>query len=336
MQHKLLLNPGPTNTSLLTKTAQMEGSDVCHRTEDFYQVLKETKTLLLDRFLLKSTNEQADNWHVALIGGSGTIAMEAMVSSLAPPEGTQVLIAGKYGSRMSEMMEIYRIKQQSIEAKNIDDLSPDGTIPHLFFVENETTTGEKFDLSPMAAKYPNTNFFVDATAAFGASHYGDAIKHIAAISFCSNKCLQSTPGLGIVIWRKTLPIFKRTHYSHLARYIPSIPPFTIPVQSVYALRAALQESKDNTGLFLERSIRLIADLKPSNIICINKYPCNSIIGFTHPNKTYEELRQYLLDRDMVIYSGIDGIPNSFRLATMSVDFDKYYHKIIKTLHESIH
>lgn len=335
MNSKLLLNPGPTNTSLLTKEAQMEGSDVCHRTEDFYQVLKETKTLLLNRFLLKSVNEQINDWHIALIGGSGTVAMEAMVCSLASEEN-HVLIAGKYGLRMREMMEVYNIKQNSIEAKNIDDLLPDGTIDNLFFVENETTTGEKFDVASMAIKYPNATFFVDATAAFGASNYGESIKHISAISFCSNKCLQSTPGLGIVIWRKTLPIFSKTFYSSLSKYTSNIPPFTIPVQSVYALRSALQECEDNTALFLERSRRLIEDLKRVNIVCINKFPCNSIIGFTHPRKTYEELRQYLFDRDIVIYSGIDGIENSFRLATMSVDFDKHYSKIIKSLHESVH
>ena len=336
MKNKILLNPGPTNTSHLTKMAQMEGSDVCHRTEAFYEVLKETKALLLERFLLGTSNEDTANWHIALIGGSGTVAMEAMVSSLAHSKGCHIVVAGKYGLRMKEMMQIYDIEEQLIKAKNIDDLVPNDAIEQLFFVENETTTGEKFELTKMAKKYSKANFFVDATAAFGASHYGKAIKQIAAISFCSNKCLQSTPGLGIVIWRKHLPIFQRNYYSYLSKYIPLIPPFTIPVQSVYALRAALQGSGDNTNLFFERSQRLIKDLKQENIKCINKYPCNSIIGFTHPTKSYEELRQYLMARDIVIYSGIEGITNSFRLATMSVDFDKYYHKIIKILYESIH
>jgi len=75
MSNKFLLNPGPTNTRFRTKYAQWKGSDVCHRTPEFYEVLDNTKNLLLDRF------ESNGNFKVALIGGSGTTAMESMISS---------------------------------------------------------------------------------------------------------------------------------------------------------------------------------------------------------------------------------------------------------------
>ena len=48
---KLLLNPGPTNTRFRTKLAQWFGSDVCHRTNDFHNILNETKDLLLKGFV---------------------------------------------------------------------------------------------------------------------------------------------------------------------------------------------------------------------------------------------------------------------------------------------
>ena len=43
----------------------------------------------------------------------------------------------------------------------------------------------------------------------------DRIDKINALSFCSNKCLQSTPGLGIVIWRKNLKTYNKNYYLNL-------------------------------------------------------------------------------------------------------------------------
>ena len=335
-KNKILLNPGPTNTSYNTKMAQLIGSDICHRTEDFYDVLRATKKLLLERFLLESKHQSIDDWEIALIGGSGTTAMEALVGSLCPSTQVHTVVAGKYGQRLCDMMDVYHLKYQEIKAQTIEDLERKNEVTHLFFVENETTTGEKFAVATVHNNYPHAKLFIDATSAFGASNYASILSSIAAISFCSNKCLQSTPGLGIVIWRKELMTYKRNYYFDLTKYTTNIPPFTVPVQSVYALHSALQEHPDNTSLFNKRSKKIIADFAEIGIPCINKFPSNAIMGFAHPTKTYEELRSFLLRRDIVIYSGIEGYKNSFRIATMSVEFDNKYPNIINIFHESVH
>ena len=69
------------------------------------------------------------------------------------------------------------------------------------------------------------------------------------------------------------------------------------------------------------------------IECVNLYPSNSIIGFKHPNKNYEYLRKYLLEK-ILLFVGISDIDNSFRLSTMSVLFEKKYNKLIRGLHDS--
>ena len=74
----VLLNPGPTNTRFRTKYAQWISSDVCHRTEDFMALLGETKNLLLNDFT---------NHNIAILAGSGTTAMEAMICSHRYDEG---------------------------------------------------------------------------------------------------------------------------------------------------------------------------------------------------------------------------------------------------------
>mgnify|MGYP003627740002 FL=1 len=328
----ILLNPGPTNTRFSVKLAQWLGSDVCHRTDEFSDDLQETKRQILNIFSKKAKME---DWEVSIIAGSGTVAMEAMISSLANP-GISVLVAGKYGARALEIMSTYKILNQQLWYKTLFEVVPDRSIDNLYFVENETSTGERFPIDYMSAKFPNAKFFIDATSAFGSSVYDNVIDKINAISFCSNKCLQSTPGLGIVIWRRRLEIKDRSYYSNLSRYVGNDIPFTLPTQSVYALKKATKDFDciKQKDLFCSRSSRLIFDMIRMGIHCINIIPSNSIIAFQHPNKTYEELKKFLLKRDIVIYSGVDKVKNSFRISTMSVKFDKKYSKILRALSDS--
>jgi len=318
---KLLLNPGPTNTRFRTKLAQWLGSDVCHRTEEFDEVLDETKDLLREGF---------EDFNVAIIGGSGTSAMEAMISSLV--DNVVVINAGIYGQRAIDMMKIYGIEHVEVKCKTISDLKPSTSKDNIYFVENETTTGERFDTTLMSYLYPNANLFVDTTSAFGASDYSQS--NIAAMCFCSNKCLQSTPGLGIVMFHKNLEIKKRSYYFDLNKYIGKDIPFTLPVQSVYALNKTLKISSNNKELFDERMLRLITEFTKMGIKCINKHPSNSIAGFIHPTMSYEELRDFLLNEGIVIYAGIKGIKNSFRISTMSTKFDKNFNRIKGLFHET--
>ena len=62
------------------------------------------------------------------------------------------------------------------------------------------------------------------------------------------------------------------------------------------------------------------------MVCLNKYPSNSIVAFKHPKMQYQELHDFLLERGIVIYSGVSGVDRSFRVSTMSVQFDRKFEK----------
>ena len=322
----ILLNPGPTNTGFMTKLAQWLSSDKCHRTGDFSQDLESLQKSLLERFDSCVDNE------IAIMGGSGTTALDSMISSLVPPN-TIVINAGTYGQRAEDICKTYKIDYSAVESKTIDDLKVDLDAKFVYFVENETSTGEKYEIERMSKIYPNAKFFIDATSAFGATDYSATTDRIAAISFCSNKCLQSTPGLGVVIWDKRLHIYKRSFYGDLLKYGIGKMPFTIPVQSVGALNQAMKDN-NNKSLFDSRSTRLIQDFEKMNISCLSKNPCNSIIAFKHPTRTYDELQNFLKNKGIVIYSGVSNIENSFRVATMSKKFDRKYNKILGAFRDS--
>jgi 2-aminoethylphosphonate-pyruvate transaminase len=324
----ILLNPGPTNTRFMTKLHQWIGSDKCHRENDFKEILISLQEKLLSKVFLGKAGR------IAIMGGSGTTAMEAMISSLVP-DGVSIINAGSYGERAISILETFKIKHKIICSKTIDDLSYNENIKFVYFVENETSTCEHYSLKNMCQIYPNAKFFIDATSSFGASDYcADYLDRIAALSFCSNKCLQSTPGLGIVIWNGETNTYKRSFYGDLDKYGTGKLPFTLPVQSVHALEYTVSKNSSNKEAFDARRDRLIKALSSFGIVCLNKYPANSIIAFRHPNKAYDQLHSFLKNKGIIIYSGTGRVDNSFRISTMSIKFDKSFNKIIGALHDS--
>jgi len=323
---KILLNPGPTNTSFWTKFSQWFGSDVCHRTDKFSKDFSTLQSLLLARYGDIDVN-------IAIMGGSGTLALESMISTLCP-DNTLFINAGSYGKRALEIAARYSIKCSYLECRQLEDMKVNNNAKHVYFVENETSTGEHFSLAKMCDIYPNAKFFIDATSSFGASDYSGFHDRIAAISFCSNKCLQSTPGLGVVLWGKHCETRVGSYYGDLSRYGEGKLPFTIPVQSVYALISTLERGNNNKQLFDRRRGLIIREFQSIGIDCLNQNPSNSIIAFRHPYMNYNQLKDFLYDRGIVIYSGIANEKNSFRLSTMSTKFDKSFRKIRRAFNDS--
>src|SRR4029434_1268245 len=102
MRQYILLNPGPVNVSPRVQQALLRG-DLCHREEEFSDLLVALRSKLLRAF--------APQCYTAVpLSGSGTLAVEAMVSS-ALPEGRKLLVInnGVYGERILRMAEAHRI-----------------------------------------------------------------------------------------------------------------------------------------------------------------------------------------------------------------------------------
>ena len=328
MRNKILLNPGPTNTRFWTKVKQWIGSDQCHRENGFQDRLNQVQETLRKEVYPQKYGR------VAIMAGSGTTAMEAMISSLVS-DGVLLIVAGKYGVRASEIMQTYNIEHSIVKSCSIDDLKTNEAVTRVYFVENETSSGEKYSLERMCKLYPNAKFYLDSTSAFGASDYKKYSHRIIALCCCSNKCLQSTPGLGIVIWDGIESCLNKSYFGDLSKYGIDRLPFTLPTQSLYALEEALKHSLSNREAFDSRAARLIKDFKRLGIKCLSSVPCNSIIGFKHPTMNYEQLRGFLSLHGLVIYSGIEGIENSFRVSTMSTLFDRKYDSIIAYFEKSV-
>ena len=98
MKRNILLNPGPATTTDTVKNAQVV-PDICPREKEFGEVME---------FVSKElTNLVADNdeYTTVLFGGSGTAAVESMISSVVDKDILLIINNGAYGKRICEIAE---------------------------------------------------------------------------------------------------------------------------------------------------------------------------------------------------------------------------------------
>ncbi|MBD0303639.1 MAG: 2-aminoethylphosphonate aminotransferase, partial [Tolypothrix sp. T3-bin4] len=106
----ILLNPGPVNLSDRVRNALLR-PDLCHREVEFFQLQSRIREQLLQVYQLES-----DRFAAVLLTGSGTAAIEAMVTSLVPQDGKLLVIEnGVYGERIAKIAKIYRINYTGLQ-----------------------------------------------------------------------------------------------------------------------------------------------------------------------------------------------------------------------------
>jgi len=109
MKKEILLNPGPVNLSQGVRKALLR-PDLCHREPEFIKLQNSIRTGLLQIYKLSQKD-----WAAVLLTGSGTSAMEAMLTSMVPDRGHVLIIEnGVYGERMTRIAEIYHINHTKL------------------------------------------------------------------------------------------------------------------------------------------------------------------------------------------------------------------------------
>ena len=99
---KPLFTPGPLTTSTMVKEAMLR--DLGSRDGEFIGVVKKIR----ERLLKLAGVSQSQGWEAVLMQGSGTFAIESVISSITPPEGKWlVIINGAYGERLLKIIERY-------------------------------------------------------------------------------------------------------------------------------------------------------------------------------------------------------------------------------------
>jgi 2-aminoethylphosphonate-pyruvate transaminase len=202
----LLLTPGPLTTSKSVKSVMIH--DWGSRDESFLKINRE----VLDR-LPEIVN--AVGSHVTVpMQGSGTFAVEAMLTTFVPAGGKcLLLINGAYGQRAKKILDI--AGRRSCVHETPEDTPPDlaaidamlasdGDITHVFAVHCETTSGIRNPIEKIGelVKRHGRSLLIDAMSAFGALPLDAKATQFDAVAASSNKCIEGLPGLGYVICRR--------------------------------------------------------------------------------------------------------------------------------------
>lgn len=202
----LLLTPGPLTTARDVRQAMM--LDWGSREEDFTALTRRIRSKLI------TAAEAGDDYTALMLQGSGTFAVEAMLGTFVPPDGKLlVLINGGYGHRMVAMCKQMGRAVTSLEWPENEPVDPlqvqavlrnDDGITHVAVVHVETTTGLLNPIEDIArvVQSEGRRFLVDAMASFGALPLNLSEIWPDAVAASSNKCLESTPGIGIILCNK--------------------------------------------------------------------------------------------------------------------------------------
>ena len=260
IRREVLLNPGPSTTTDSVKYAQVV-SDICPRESEFGELM-EWCSKELTRFVAKE-----DSYATVMFGCSGTGADEAMISSCVPPGGKLLVVDnGSYGERLAKIAKIYDIDMtvfksstyEALDAQKLGNAFESENYAALAIVYHETTTGllNRLDiLCPLAKKYGMITL-VDAVSAYGGMPMDLEKLGIDFMTCTSNKHIQGMAGIGFVVAKKSelekqkdWPM--RNYYFNLYdqyRYFLETKQtrFTPPVQTFYALRQAIIETKQET------------------------------------------------------------------------------------------
>jgi 2-aminoethylphosphonate-pyruvate transaminase len=355
MTHNVLLNPGPVNLSERVAKS-LSNEQICHREVEFAELLQDIRERLV-----KIYPECSSEYTAVILTGSGTCAVEAMVSSLVPVQRrTLILSNGIYGDRIESMFKVRGRKVLCLRTNWTDPinieavertLDNNGDFSYVIAVHNETTTGRLNDMPTLGQVCHGRGvpLLLDAVSSFGAEKIELAKWNCLALAGTANKCLHGIPGVSFVLVHKKLLEAERSHadsiyldlFNYHAEQTKGFSPFTSAVTSLYALREALHELEDNggsaerlkqykkfSGIVREKLVK--SGLKP--LIPVSDFS-SMITSFFLPSQwSYEEFHAKLKSLGFVIYSGQGYLRNQiFRVSIMGAisesDILRFCHEV---------
>jgi len=358
IKRNILLNPGPATTTDTVKWAQVV-ADICPREQEFGELMEWiTEQLTL---FVGSTKK----YDTVLFGGSGTAAVEAVISSVIDDGNLLIVSNGAYGERMAQIAAAYRVDFELLTSSPVEPLlmadieeklqNTKYPFTHLAIVHHETTSGILNNIEAvgeLCARY-NLEFIVDAMSSYGAVPIHMETSQIHYLISSSNKNLQGMAGIAFVVADKEklsnldqriaksyyLNLYEQYDYFRKTRQMR----FTPPVQTLYALKQAILETQiegiDQRYRRYTRSWEvLIEGLKQLGLeymVPITEHS-HIITAIKEPAQTgysFDTMHDYLYAKGITIYPGKIGELSSFRIANIGAIDYKDMHLFISYMKE---
>ncbi len=359
--NKLLFTPGPLTTSDTVKAAMLR--DAGSRDAEFLAIVREIR----ERLLAIGGVAPGGGYECVLMQGSGTFAIESVISSAIPPGGRLlVLVNGAYGRRIAQMARIHSINVETLETPEDCKIAPDAVaerlaaspgITHVAVIHCETTTGVLNpieDIGEVVAR-AGTAYFVDAMSSFGAIPIDLEAARIDFLVSSANKCIEGAPGFAFVIARRTLLEASKGRARTLSLDLHAQWAglerdgqfrFTPPTHVLLAFHQALLELEAEGGV-AGRAARYrrnheilakgMADLgfesylpaqDQSYIITTFRYP-------NDPEFRFEQFYSQLSDAGCIIYPGKLSQEPCFRIGTIGRLEDKDIYRLLEAIRTAV-
>jgi 2-aminoethylphosphonate-pyruvate transaminase len=355
----LLLTPGPLTTAKSVKEVMVH--DWGSRDAAFIAI---NKAVIEE---LPRIIHGEDRYVTVPMQGSGTFAVEAMLTTFVPRVGKVLLLVnGAYGHRAKRILDVAGRKAVVHEAA--EDTVPglaaaerilkrSKSITHLFAVHCETTSGIRNpieDIAALAARH-GKRLLIDAMSAFGALPLDSRSIAFDAVAASSNKCIEGVPGLGFVLCRRealaetkgnATTLVLDLHDQHEALQRTGQYRFTPPIHVIVAFHQALQEFWAEGGVagrggrYAENCRVLIDGMRGLGFEPLLPPALQAPIIVTfhmprHPNFVFQRFYDALKERGYVIYPGKLTVADSFRIGCIGRLYPKDMHGALAAVREAL-
>ena len=357
---KVLYTPGPLTTSKAVKEAMLR--DVGSRDEEFTQIIADVRNTLLE-----IGGVAGKGYEAVLLQGSGTYAVEAVISTATPPDGKWlVIVNGAYGERICKIADSLRIKYVKLKypENNLpvlgeisQALADDPEITHVAVIHHETTTGlvnPIDDIGEIVKKYGKI-YFVDAMSSFGALPIDMQKAGIDYLACTANKNIESVPGIAFVLAKRDVLLttkgWARSLTLDILDQLMGFEKngqfrFTPPTHAILAFKQALLELKEEGGIIIraaryrENYEMLVAGMRKMGFTEYLPEEMQGIIivSFNYPeheNFEFEEFYELLNQRGYVIYPGKVSNADCFRIGVCGRLFKSDILDLLNTIKEVV-
>ena len=336
----IIFSPGPANISERVRHA-LTNPDIGHREREFTCLLHETRSMLLE------VCGVPQGYACAVLGGSGTTGIEASITSLADvSNGVLILANGVYGDRAAQIAQVFQIPYTVEQFDWTAPIAPDraeqliSSTSHgaVYLIHHETTTGVLNSLQGVAemAKGRGKWVMVDAVSSIAGEELDLLEWGVDLIIGSANKCIRGVPGVGFVVlsdsFREAIsqrrPVaFSTDLVSTLNREDTGETPFTPPIQTMYALREALQELlEEGVSARIAHYQEITKTLRDGlaalelSFLVPPEHLSNTMTTVKLPEGvSYADLHQPLKDKGYLIYKSQGHLSETtFRLGTVGV------------------
>jgi len=357
---KILLTPGPLITSRTVKQAMLR--DLGSRDFEFIEIVRDIRRRLL------TVGGVAEAGYEAIpMQGSGTYALESVVSSTIPQDGKiLVIINGAYGTRIAKIASVLKIDTAKLEypedrlpdlAEISAALEKDRAITHVAVVHCETTTGimnPVEEIGQIVTRFGRI-YFVDAMSSFGAVPLNLANWGIDYLVSSSNKCIEGVPGFAFVLARRDTLLATEGYARSVSlnlldqwrglekdgqfRFTPPTHALLAFHQALFELdaeggveaRAARYRSNYETLLAGMRAMGFKEYLRPEH----QGYIITSFLYPADPNFLFEEFYRRLNEKDFVIYPGKVSNAACFRIGNIGRIFEQDVRNALAAIRDTI-